>query len=94
MPGLSQAQAGNPSPSRLDTDPVRSPQQADSAAEPKRHPRRQEAQSPPSSQDTLEIRLQLVLPGGLSWGRHPPPSSQDALESRLQLVLLGGLSCG
>ena len=68
MLGLSQAQAGSPSPSRLDTDAVWSPQQADSAAEPKRHAGRQEAQSPPSLQDTLEIRLQSVLLGGLSCG--------------------------
>ena len=68
MVGLSQAQAGSPSPSRLDTAVVRSPQQADSATEPESHAGRQEGHSPPSSQDTLESRLQSILLGGLSYG--------------------------
>ena len=68
MLGLSQAQAGSPSPSRLDAAVVQRPQQADSAIEPERRAGRQEAQSPPSSQDALESRLQSVLPGGLSRG--------------------------
>ena len=68
MVGLSQAQAGSPSPSRLDIATVWSPQQADSATEPKSHAGRQEAHSPPSSQDTLESRLLSILPGGLSYG--------------------------
>ena len=68
MVGLSQAQAGSPSPSRLDTATVRSPQQADSATEPESHAGEQEAHSPHSSQDILESRLQSILPAGLSYG--------------------------
>ena len=73
LPGLLSARAiagsgGSPSPRRLDTSVDCSPQQADSATEPESHAGRQEAHSPPSSQDTLEIKLQSILPGGLSCG--------------------------